>query len=167
MGFDLYTLGNPKNDKGEYFRNNVWWWRRLADFVIHKTKVVSAEHQESWHYNDHHVVTKEEAEQIAKQLRHLISTGEVRAFEEEVKHNMVKAEQHNKRVEKLRKQLHDRVCKEVGDSDIVPRDYPEPYKTKWDKLWEFQDRNANYPFTQKNVEEFIEFCENSNGFTIG
>ena len=36
MGFDLYSLGNHKTDKGEYFRNNVWWWRRLADFVVEK-----------------------------------------------------------------------------------------------------------------------------------
>ena len=37
MGFDLYSLGNHKNENGEYFRNSVWGWRRLADFVCQKT----------------------------------------------------------------------------------------------------------------------------------
>ena len=32
MGMDVYGE-NPKNEKGEYFRNNVWWWRPLGDFV--------------------------------------------------------------------------------------------------------------------------------------
>jgi hypothetical protein len=29
MGMDVYGK-EPKSDKGEYFRNNVWWWRPLA-----------------------------------------------------------------------------------------------------------------------------------------
>lgn len=32
MGFDLSGV-NAKNKIGEYFRNNVWWWRRLWHFV--------------------------------------------------------------------------------------------------------------------------------------
>jgi hypothetical protein len=27
-----------------------------------------------------------------------------------------------------------------------------------------RDNNSDYPFTKDNVEEFIEFCEGSNGF---
>ena len=166
MGFDLYGQ-KPKSEKGEYFRNNVWWWRRLADFVIHKTGVVDLKDQEVWHTNDFHLVPKEEAEQIAKQLRHLISTGEVRQFEQKVKDNYIKACKHNARVKKLEDKIREKVIEEVGDKEVVPRDYPEPYRSKWLKLQEMEDWNANYPFTQKNVEEFIEFCENSNGFTIG
>ena len=26
MGMDVYGL-EPRKEKGEYFRNNVWWWR--------------------------------------------------------------------------------------------------------------------------------------------
>lgn len=32
MGMDLYGK-KPLNPVGEYFRNNVWWWRPLAVFV--------------------------------------------------------------------------------------------------------------------------------------
>ena len=40
MGFDLYG-NNKENSEGEYFRNNVWWWRRLADYVCEHTKVIN------------------------------------------------------------------------------------------------------------------------------
>jgi len=161
MGFDL--IGEKEE---VYFRNNVWWWRRLADFVIYKTGVVNKEHHELWHYNDGHLVTKEEAEQIANQLEFLMKRGDVLEFENEVKKNMIEASKHNKRIEKVREQLRKRVVKEVGDSSIVPRDYPEPYKARWDKLYELQDHRDSYPFSQKNVEEFIEFCRESDGFRI-
>ena len=32
MGFDLYGQA-PKSKRGEYFRNNVWWWRHLWTLV--------------------------------------------------------------------------------------------------------------------------------------
>ena len=54
MGFDLYSTGNHKTEKGEYFRNNVWWWRRLADFVCEYTGVVADEDKASWQHNDGH-----------------------------------------------------------------------------------------------------------------
>ena len=31
MGMDVYGK-NATNEKGEYFRNNVWWWRPLWDY---------------------------------------------------------------------------------------------------------------------------------------
>lgn len=161
MGFDLYST---KNDK--YFRNNVWWWRRLASYVIDKTKVVDEDKADGWHFNDGHEVSKEEAHQIANQLEFLIKSGDAKAYEEQVKKEMEKAEAHNKRVEALREKLRERVIKEVGNSDIVPRDYPEPYRSKWEKLYAFQDHRDSYPFTVKNVEEFINFCRESDGFRI-
>ena len=167
MGFDLYSIGNPKSEKGEYFRNNVWWWRRLADYVITKTGVVDDKDADRWHYNDNHEVSKEEALQIANQLRHLIKTGDVDEYAKEVQRQMEIAEKHNARVDKLRDQISKQAEKELGKTDVAPVEYPEKYKKKWDKLFQLKDWNDSYPFTRKNVEEFIEFCEDSNGFTIG
>ena len=31
MGMDVYGT-EPKNEKGEYFRNNVWWWHPLWSY---------------------------------------------------------------------------------------------------------------------------------------
>jgi len=165
MGFDLHGW-QPKNERGEYFRNNVWWWRRLADFVIHKTGCVDLTDQECWHYNDGHFVPKNVAEQIAKQLRYLIKTGEVRQFEFEVTRNQKIADATNEKVEALLDDIRKKAEKETGQERIAPREYPKHLKDEWDKAYEQKDHNANYPFNQKNVEEFIEFCENSGGFRI-
>ena len=33
MGMDVYGK-NPSSEIGKYFRNNVWWWRPLAEYAI-------------------------------------------------------------------------------------------------------------------------------------
>jgi len=55
MGFDVYGL-NAKNETGEYFRNNVWWWRRLWDFCCQITPELTDEDHRSGHYNDGHTI---------------------------------------------------------------------------------------------------------------
>ena len=32
---------------GTYFRNNVWWWRPLADYVLRFTKVIPENEKEN------------------------------------------------------------------------------------------------------------------------
>ena len=60
MGFDISSTGNHKTPKGEYFRNNVWWWRPLAQYIIDHTNCVSEEDAEKWGYNDGHEVSENE-----------------------------------------------------------------------------------------------------------
>lgn len=50
MGMDLYGK-KPLNEKGEYFRRNVWGWHPLATFVIDKEPEI-AQSCEHWHTND-------------------------------------------------------------------------------------------------------------------
>ena len=40
MGMDLSGF-NPKSEKGDYFRNNCWWWRPLWDFVCDNVDVIT------------------------------------------------------------------------------------------------------------------------------
>jgi hypothetical protein len=165
MGFDLYG-SNPKTEKGEYFRNNVWWWRRLAEFVCEYTGVVDDKDKERWQFNDNHHVTAQEAKEIAKQLRYLIKTGQVAKYEEQVRKEMEEAEVRNKKVQKLLDKLKAKAIEMTNNKDISPREYPSPLDEKWEKLWHMQDGRDSYPFNKNNVEEFIKFCEDSNGFSI-
>ena len=165
MGFDLYGK-KAKTEKGEYFRNNVWWWRRLAKFVCEQTGVVDDKDKEAWNYNDGHSVSSNEATQIAKQLRYLIKTGQVDKYQNEVEQEQQKAELRNNKVKKLLAKLEKKAVKLSGNSDIAPIDYPSPLDEKWQKIYNMRDNNSDYPFTKDNVEEFIEFCEGSNGFSI-
>ena len=166
MGFDLYSLGNHKTDKGEYFRNNVWWWRRLADFVVEKTGVIDEQDREHWQTNSGHEVSEEKAMQIAKQLKALIKDGTVSKVIHEVEGEMKVSEANNKHVELCHEMLRKKVEQEVGKTNIAPCDYPKDDHDTWDWIQSKYSYGSSYPFTMGNVEEFIEFCEQSNGFRI-
>ena len=165
MGFDLYGQ-NKNSPTGEYFRNNVWWWRRLADYVLEHTKCIDEKDFEKWQHNDGHEVDEETAIQIANQLEYLISTGKVQEYEKETKEMISRAEKKNKIVQEKFDKLHDRAIEETKNKHIIPRDYPENLKAEWSNLWDEMDRNENYPFSIDNVKEFISFCRESKGFRI-
>ena len=156
-------------NKGVYFRNNVWWWRRLADYVLDHTKCVDENDADKWHENGGHEVDAETAEQIANQLEHLIATGHAEKYKQEIDAEIKKAEEHNNKVEQMLSELRLEVAKIVGESkaeSLAPRDYPEPYHKKWQDIYSKTNYKANYPFSIDNVKEFIEFARNSGGFRI-
>ena len=155
-------------NKGVYFRNNVWWWRRLADYILDHTKCVDEADFDKWHENGGHKVDAETAEQIANQLEHLIATGHAEKYKQEIDAEIKKAEEHNNKVEQMLSELRLEVAKVTGkDAEkIAPADYPNPLKEKWHKIIDQQDYRANYPFNIDNVKEFIEFARNSGGFRI-
>lgn len=167
MGFDLYSTGKHTSEKGEYFRNNVWHWRRLADFVVEQTGVIEEQDKEHWQFNNGHEVSGEVAKQIAQQLKHLIKDGTVSKAIKEVEEEEKKAERNNVQVQKLHEMLRDKVEKETGKKNLAPIDYPEADHDTWEWIQKRYDYGSSYPFTMENVEEFIKFCEDSNGFTIG
>tara|TARA_Y100001938_G_scaffold129878_1_gene185272 strand:- start:315 stop:818 length:504 start_codon:yes stop_codon:yes gene_type:complete len=166
MGFDLYSLGNHKNANGEYFRNNVWWWRRLADFVCKETGCVSEKDKASWQHNDGHEVDEETAMQIAKQLKALIKNGKVSQAIKETEKDTEQAEENNKFVQRCHDMLAKKVEKEQGKENLAPADYPKEDHDTWDWIQSKYSYGSSYPFTMENVEEFIKFCEDSRGFKI-
>ena len=149
MGFDLYSLGNHKNENGKYFRNNVWWWRRLADFVCEHTGVIEESDKREWQSNGGHVVSEKTALQIAKQLKALIKDGTVSKVIKEVEEETEKAEKNNKFVQRCQDMLSKKVEHDT-----------------WDWIQSKYNYSSSYPFTMENVEEFIKFCEDSRGFEI-
>jgi len=166
MGFDLYSLGNHKNKNGEYFRNNVWWWRRLADFVCEETGCVEDKDKKSWQHNDGHEVGEEQAKQIASQLKALIKNGKVSEVIRKTEEEIREAEENNKFVEKCHEMLKQKVEKETGKTGLAPADYPQADHDTWSWIQSKYSYGSSYPFTMENVEEFIKFCEDSRGFKI-
>jgi len=192
MGFDLHGI-NPKNNTikkpedgapdnygelwakdyeawqdqdGAYFRNNVWWWRPLADYIIEHTKCVSEEDAKHWHFNDGHKVSEEEANAIADQLEHLIKTGHTETFAHDYEQQRKECEEHNKKVDALHKKLKEKVERETGKTNIAPCDYPKADHEEWNRIYRMTKHTASYPFSMDNVREFIKFCRNSGGFEI-
>tara|TARA_Y100001937_G_scaffold36156_1_gene51872 strand:- start:133 stop:714 length:582 start_codon:yes stop_codon:yes gene_type:complete len=193
MGFDLTGL-NPKNkkykspsndlykkdkdkffeelekyqsQKGTYFRNNVWWWRPLAEYVLKETKVILESDQDGWHYNDCHEVSKEDAEQIAKQLRYLIESGHTKKFAKDWETRRKKIEKYNEQVEKELEEHTKQVQTKMKNDNLAPKDFSKEDHDKWERIYRKRNHDGSYPFSVENVEEFAEFCENSGGFSIG
>ena len=92
---DEYT-----SQSGTYFRNNVWWWRPLADYVLGFTKVIPENEKEHWGYNDCYEVSQEYAEMISKQLDHLIKSGHCKAYADKFEENRKLIEKQNDVIEK-------------------------------------------------------------------
>ena len=154
-----------EENKGYYFRNNVWWWRPLAQYVIKHTKVITDEKKiQGFSYNDGVEINEEEAVQIAKQLKHLIKTGHTKKYEEDYMLAYQKAELHNKKVQKELDNFQKAMDKKHGD--IAPAKYPKKDYVKWNAIYSKRDENGTYPFAERNVKEFAEFAEQSGGFTI-
>ena len=135
MGFDL--IGEKaKNKKGEYFRNNVWWWKNLWYFtIIHCKNILTEEERNYGNGNTGNKIIKYKAEKIVKKLKETITNGKAKEFEESITKIQKSAIEKNK-------------------------------KLKGGKLDPEFDYSEHYPFTVENLKGFINFVENSGGFRI-
>lgn len=147
MGFDLYGL-RAKSKTGEYFRNNCWWWRPLADYVITNCEI-NGKH---WDYNDGHLVKEEEAIKIADKLDELLKSGHTKKY----------ASDYKKQLSKLPLEVCD-LCKGTGirNDEIIKGKCNACDGVGKKKSWQ-----TYYPFSVTNVREFSKFCRESGGFTI-
>lgn len=159
MGMDVYGLA-PKSEKGEYFRNNVWWWRPLWDYceaVYPKCQEVSG------HTNDGDGFNEYEAEILSNVLLVHINRGNTKEYE-------------------LTRQafldaLPDEPCDMCNGVGIVQvkegwYDYVEGEITFRDPCNGCDGKGVkrpfetHYPFSVDNVKEFAEFLKESGGFQI-
>jgi hypothetical protein len=156
-----------EKNKGVYFRNNVWWWRPLAQYVLEFTQVIDEDKKQSWHYNDFTEIDETHAKQIHKQLEALINKGHTKRFSLHWEARRKTLEENNKKVEKELETFCKSVCKKLNKTSLAPNEFPTEDKKKWDKIYKKKNSDANYPFSIENVEEFSQFCKYSGGFTIG
>lgn len=79
MGMDVFGQ-DPKNEKGAYFRNNVWWWRPLweyCEFVAPElTNMV-----ENGYSNDGDGLDAEDSVLLAKALRKSLRDGTLDTYD--------------------------------------------------------------------------------------
>ena len=79
---DEYHEANP----GVYFRNNVWWWRPLWDFVcMHCNDFMTDEQATGGSYNDGKEIDQKTAAKIGTKLKILLEDGTVDRWEEHIK----------------------------------------------------------------------------------
>ena len=158
-----YENDNP----GDYFRNNVWWWRPLWKFVCTSCyDILTDKDMEHGSYNDGHSISKTKATRIGKRLSKLIADGTVDKVDREEALKVAKSKAHNEIVQEQLDKI-DRECKNaLGDNNIVPAHYPEPFKSRWHKEYTKKQWASDYPFDKGNVKDFAIFCLQSGGFEI-
>ena len=70
-----------KENVGHYFRNNVWWWRPLWDYVYQlNDDILTEEDHEHGHFNDGHEITETQCEVICKRLTEALDNGEAEEY---------------------------------------------------------------------------------------
>lgn len=153
MGYDLRGR-NPKDEKGEYFRNNIWGWRMLSFYILNRCEkcMTKKEHGGYWNSNSGQVISKRSSERIGKRLLQLINSGDTEKFRIEYYNTinampLVKCETckgKGKREDKVVKGK----CNGCNGKGLV-------------KNWA-----TYYSFDVKNVNDFAIFSINSGGFVI-
>ena len=85
MGMDVYGE-RPRTNKGEYFRNNVWWWRPLWNYVsVECSDIITKKDIERGHFNDNYLITDSKAKKIAERLLQLHNDGRPQAIQDKYK----------------------------------------------------------------------------------
>lgn len=154
MGMDVYGK-NPASSIGEYFRNNVWWWRPLWDYCEHVAPELTnkVEHAGS---NDGDGLGTRDSKKLAKILRLNIESGNTKKYEEDYKSKMAA----------LPKEDCD-ICGATGKRATPPNIGPGDMSCNGcDGKGQRESWSASYPFSAQNVEEFAAFLAECGGFQI-
>ena len=137
----FYTEMRTREEEnpGIYFRNNVWWWRPLWNYVCNECDDMLGEDDcNAGNHNDGHHITEEQASAIAKRLFELIESGDTKGYEDFHKRKADEADADNERY--------------IADGG-----------KKYGDGWNWAD---SYPFNVDNVRNFATFCAESGGFEI-
>jgi len=140
-----------ENNPGVYFRNNVWWWRPLWQFVCERLDdVLTDEDMERGNYNDGHEITADKAMQIGIDLTCMLEDGRIEAYNDRYKAEL-----------DAMPQVDCRVCNGNNHGNRKKRDCKACNQTGLVDDWA-----KSYPFNVENMRAFADFCLQSGGFTI-
>ena len=155
------------NNPGNYFRNNVWWWRPLWTFTCdHCADFLTEDDMNGGCYNDSYIITENKAIAIAERLYEALKEPETQEYLDNHMKAMEKAKKHNEMIEQEKKALDEIAVAITGDKNVAPINYPKDLKKKFDELQKRRDWAASYPINRENIENFARFAEQSGGFSI-
>jgi hypothetical protein len=139
---------------GYYFRNNVWFWRPLANLItVLNEEWLTEEQKERLQDNSGFEFSEEEAIKIKLSLEKAINSGWLKKAEKQWKKEAKQAELWNAQINEQMEKLKKEAIKETAQEHIIPLNYPPHLKLKWDKLWESEDRTLQ-DLSQKLLKLF-------------
>lgn len=158
MGMDVYGR-KPKNEKGEYFRNNVWFWHPLWDYCQQMYPKVTAKCVDG-HTNSGDGLNASDAKKLANLIKKDLENGRAEKWKDN----------YYAYLDSLQKEPCD-ICSSTGKQIVIVKDNDielqqerlcftcngEGVREPWVK---------NYPFTLENLQAWWEFLDNCGGFNI-
>ena len=145
-----------QENPGTYFRNNVWYWRPLWDYVYSLCDdVITEDDHKSGHHNDCHLIDADKCEVIANRLANELLNGGVTKYKEERQEYLDKLPL---------KKCDTGTCNGTGqrNDEFVKGECNGCGGTGKQK-----DHDTHYPFNEANVREFHSFVKHCGGFEIG
>lgn len=151
MGMDVFGK-NPTAEVGGYFRESVWGWRPLADYLTTEFPEETAGCT-YWQSNDYDGLDADECGALASKLGQALEAGAVALYEKSY----------------------------AEEQDNLP-DHPCPYcQATGQRTWDDGVRTCNacrgtgrqehpgrhYPFREETVRQFHQFLTHCGGFEIG
>jgi hypothetical protein len=136
-------------NKGVYFRNNVWYWRPLWDYVCEVCEdVMSQEDIEAGWSNSGTEISASTIDRMTDKLMVEIALGNHFKYEEKYAKDLEESEEEECTV-----------CKGTGERDCNVCNACNGKGMR-------KNFATNYPFSGGNVEEFVEFLMESGGIQI-
>tara|TARA_R110000751_G_scaffold104518_2_gene200027 strand:- start:57 stop:608 length:552 start_codon:yes stop_codon:yes gene_type:complete len=141
------------NNPGVYFRNNVWWWRPLWDYVYEVCdSVLTEEDYHSGQSNEGHTIDENKCVRMALLLNVELSTDKTQEY----------TDTYRKTMDDMPKEKCD-LCDGTGTRNNSNREGEcngcngNGIRSSW---------VTNYPFDVENVREFVAFLKECGGFQI-
>lgn len=159
MGMDVYGRKHT-SPEGEYFRNNVWWWRPLADYVLKVAPEALTGKCKHWHTNDGAGLNAADSAKLADLLQDEVDAGRTKTYE-----RVYTSEQ-----ERTPNEPCD-LCEATGTRKPVPQrgagDLATGIKCNaCSGTGMVRPYSTQYPFREENVVEFVKFLRAGGGFRI-
>lgn len=147
----------PRSDTGQYFRNNLWWWRPLWEYGCRVAgDLIPPAVQAGGLFNNGHGLNTARFRALAERL-----VGEITAG---------RTARHQAEYEAALAALPDEscwVCQGTGRYRDPAEGTGEQRCPGCQGTGRRRPLAAGYPFTVENVQEFAAFLQDCGGFAIG
>lgn len=148
MGMDV--VGKAASSKrGEYFRNNVWWWRPLWSYC---QEISAVARTVDGSYNDGNGLDAAGATQLATELFNELNSGRTSEY----------AAKRQVTLDKMPSET----CEHCVGTGRRNDEYVQGPCNGCEGTGQRRPWVTMYPFSIDNVKEFAEFLQDSGGFEI-
>lgn len=159
MGMDVYGK-KPTTEEGQYFRNSVWGWRPLADYVCAVSPTIT-KRCKYWQSNDGDGLNAVASLALADILQKELDSGRTASF----------ARARQSAIEMMADEPCD-LCEGTGTRKPIPQRGAGDPRNGGFKCNACDGRGfvrpdlTHYPFEVENVQKFTTFLRGCGGFEI-